>query len=93
MERKVGIRRLRDELTRHMEQVRRGARITITDRGKPVALLLPYPESSRSEQSERLRALLSSGHIAPAERRFLAHPPSVKGRGALASDLISEGRR
>jgi prevent-host-death family protein len=93
MERKVGIRKLRDELTRHLGQVRRGARITVTDRGQPVALLLPYTKDSRSERAERLRALLSSEHIAPAEKQFLTHLPLVKGRGPLPSDLISEGRR
>jgi antitoxin (DNA-binding transcriptional repressor) of toxin-antitoxin stability system len=90
MERKVGIRKLRDELTRHLGQVRCGARITITDRGQPVAMLSPYTEDSRSE---RLRALLSSDHIAPAGKQFLIRPRLVKGRGRLPSDLVSEGRR
>ena len=93
MERRVGIRKLRDELTRHLEQVRRGARITITDRGQPVAMLSPYTQDSQSERAERLRALLSSEHIAPAGKQFLTRPPLVKGRGRLPSDLVSEGRR
>ena len=93
MEKRVGIRKLRDGLTRHLGQVRRGARITITDRGQPVALLLPYERDIRSERAERLRTLLSSGHIAPAEKQLLSNPPLVKGRGPLPSNLISEGRR
>lgn len=93
MEKKVGIRKLRDKLTRHLGQVRRGASITITDRGEPVALLLPYAQDIRSERAERLRKLLSSGHIAPAERKFLSCPPLAKGRGTLPSHLIIEGRR
>ena len=93
MERRVGIRKLRDELTRHLGQVRRGARITITDRGQPVAMLSPYAEDLRSEQAGRLRALLSSEHIAPAGKQFLTRPPLVKGRGRLPSELVSEGRR
>ena len=93
MERKVGIRKLRDELTRHLGHVRRGGSITITDRGRPVAILSPYPEDSRSERAGRLRALLSSEHIAPAGKQFLTRLPLVKGRGRLPSDLVSEGRR
>jgi prevent-host-death family protein len=90
VESRVGIRKLRDELTRQLGYVRRGARITVTDRGRPVALLLPYAED---RPSEKLRNLLSSGHIALAERQFLAQPPLIRGKGALPSDLISEGRR
>jgi prevent-host-death family protein len=93
MERGVGVRKFRDELTRHLGRVRRGSRIVITDRGKPVAVLMPYGHDERSNREERLRALLVGGHVAPAERPFLANPPLVKGRGPLASDLISEDRR
>jgi prevent-host-death family protein len=42
----IGIRKLRDELTRHLGRVRRGTRIVVTDRGKPVAVLMPYVTSA-----------------------------------------------
>lgn len=93
MERAVGIRKLRDELTRHLGRVRRGTRIVITDRGRPVALLMPYGRGGRSSRTERLGMLLSGGHVMPAEKQFLAVPPLAKGRGPLLSDLISESRR
>ncbi len=38
----VGIRKLRDELTQQIARVRRGKRLVVTDRGKPVAVLMPY---------------------------------------------------
>ena len=93
MEKTVGIRRLRDRLTQYLGGVRRGGRIVITDRGCPVALLLPYPADEDSERQDRLKAVLSSGHVLPAEKRFLARPPLIQGRGPLPSDLIGEGRR
>ncbi len=93
MEKALGIRKLRDELTRHLGRVRRGARIVITDRGQPVALLLPYGQADKSSQEARLGSLLSGGHVTPAERRFLADPPLAKGRGPLLSCLVSEDRR
>jgi prevent-host-death family protein len=93
MEKTVGIRRLRDRLTLYLGSVRRGGRVVITDRGRPIALLLPYPEDEDSASRDRLRAVLAGGHILPAEKRFLAHPPLIKGQGSLPSDLISEGRR
>lgn len=89
----VGIRKLRDELTRHIGRVRRGKRLVVTDRGKPVAVLMPYSQDDLSSREDRLRALLAGGHVAPAERPFSANPPLVKGRGTLASDLIGEDRR
>ncbi len=89
----IGIRKLRHELTRHLGRLRRGKRIVITDRGKPVAMLMPYRQDKEARQQDRLQEVLAGGHVAPAERPFLVHPPLIKGSGPLASHLISEGRR
>ena len=46
--RKAGIRQARQDLSTLIEEVRKGAEIVITDRGRPVARLVPYaPESSK----------------------------------------------
>ncbi|HSB79716.1 MAG TPA: type II toxin-antitoxin system prevent-host-death family antitoxin [Candidatus Methylomirabilis sp.] len=93
MQEAVGIRKLRDELTRYLGRVRRGKRLVVTDRGKPVAVLMPYSHAEKSSQAERVRAILAGGHVVAAERPFKTRPPLVKGRGPLASDLIIEDRR
>ena len=93
LERDVGIRRLRDGLTRYLGRVRRGERLVITDRGQPVAVLLPYRRGRARGAIERLGALLVSGHVSPAERSFLKRPPLVRGRGRRPSELIAEDRR
>lgn len=93
MQEAVGIRQLRDELTRHLGRVRRGKRIVVTDRGKPVAVLMPYRQDKKERQQDRLREVLAGGHVAAAERPFLVNPPLVKGRGPLPSDQISDDRR
>ncbi len=93
MEKAIGIRRLRDELTRHLGRVRRGGRLVITHRGQPVALLLPYGRRAQSSGTRRLEALLSGGHVLPAERQFLSEPPLAKGRGPLLSEIVRENRR
>jgi prevent-host-death family protein len=93
MQEAVGIRKLRDELTRQLGRVRRGKRLIVTDRGKPVAVLIPYGQDEQSSREARLRALLAGGHVAPAQRPFSANPPLVKGCGPLASDLIGRDRR
>jgi prevent-host-death family protein len=92
MERAVGIRKLRDELTRHLGHVRRGGRIVITDRGRAVAVILPLSDRKESN-GERLRAVLTGGHVTPAERPFRASVPVVRGRGRNLSELVREGRR
>lgn len=93
MEHKIGVRKLRDGLTRYLGRVRRGQRLVVTDRGQPVALLLPYRRSQARTAAERLGALLASGHVSPAERPFLRRPPLVRGRGRRPSELIVAERR
>jgi prevent-host-death family protein len=94
MEKKgIGVRALRDGLTRHLARVRRGTRILITDRGTPIAVLAPYKKGERGEGSARLAAVLSSGHVHPAARPFRPDPPLVRGHGKPASQILSEDRR
>ena len=93
MQTTVGIRALRDGLTRYLGRVRRGARVVITDRGEPVALLIPYRSRGDTALEERLAALYASGHVIPAQRRFLKNPPLVRGGGRPMSELLSEDRR
>ena len=93
MEKGIGVRALRDGLTRHLARVRRGARLLITDRGTPIAVLAPYADGERGESSARLAAVLSSGHVNPAARPFRPDPALVRGRGKPASEILSEDRR
>ena len=94
MEGGVGIRAFRDRLTRYVARVRRGRRVVVTDRGKPVAVLVPYKGAGESPQAEaRLAKLLSSGHVSPAERPFDTRFTPVRGRGTPASRIIVESRR
>lgn len=46
----VGVRKLRDGLSRHLVAVRGGEEITVTDHGKPVARLVPYDAESGLEK-------------------------------------------
>ena len=93
MEKGIGVRALRDGLTRHLARVRRGARLLITDRGTPIAVIAPYRERARAESSARLAAVLSSGHVHPAARPFRPDPPMVRGHGKPPSEIVSEDRR
>lgn len=46
----IGIRVLRDGLSRHLATVREGYTITVTDHGRPVARILPVDVPTKLEQ-------------------------------------------
>lgn len=51
--RRIGIRELRQQASRHLRDVEAGETIEVTDRGRPVALLVPVP---KEDPLERLAA-------------------------------------
>ena len=89
----VGVRELRDGLTRHLQRVRRGGRVVVSSRGTPIAVLIPYRDGDGPSWADRLTTLLQSSHVRPAERPFLRRPPLVRGHGRPASKLIVEDRQ
>ena len=82
----IGIRELRDGLSKHLAQVRGGATVTVTDHGRPIARIVPVHGLS---PLERLRA---EGRVRPAARRKQSAPEPVTGSGT-ASDLVDDQRR
>ena len=93
MEGPVGIRLFRDRLTGYVARVRRGHRVVVTDRGQPVAVLVPYRVGEAGSTEARLAALFASGHVTRAERSFKKRLVPVKGRGELASGILVKDRR
>ena len=57
----VGIRLLKQNASAVVAEAAAGTTITITDRGRPVALLTPIPESA-------LQGILAAGQGRPAKR-------------------------
>lgn len=57
---RVGVRELRQRASELLRLVEQGDTVEITDRGRPVALLTPWPEGSPLEQLRR------TGEVAPA---------------------------
>ncbi len=82
----VGIRELRDNLSRHLAAVRQGHTVTVTDHGHPVARIVPVDEPTRLEQ------LRAEGRVRPAIRRKGSAPDPVDA-GAVVSDLLDDQRR
>ena len=82
----VGVRELRDGLSRHLAQVRAGATVTVTDHGRPVARIVP------ADGPDVLERLVSEGRVRPAQAQRRRLPKPVIASGAV-SDLVGEQRR
>lgn len=84
----VGIRELRDHLSAWLEAVASGREITVTDRGRPVARIVPVTGRSKLEQ------LIAEGKVRPP----LRPPEPARARPAIpvegsVSDLVIEQRK
>jgi prevent-host-death family protein len=85
----VGVRELKSQLSQCLRRVRAGERLTITDRGRAIAELVPK-ESPAS--LDWLHAMVAEGraHWAGGKPTGLARP--IKSRGNPASQMVIEDR-
>jgi prevent-host-death family protein len=85
----VGIRELRQRASELLRRVEAGETIQVTDRGRPVAVLSPLPES---EPLQRLRV---SGEVVPASGALEDLPAPIRlERGQeLPSAILARLRR
>jgi prevent-host-death family protein len=90
--RTTGIRNLKDNLSRYIARAAAGDRVVITDRGRPVAELVPPAKTFkyRSRHDE----LVASGVIRPALEAGdpFADWPTIKLPKGTAAALIDEDR-
>ena len=83
----VGIRELRNHLSRYLDEVRNGEEIVVTDRGRAVARLVPLSGERKIDR------LIAEGRVTPAENRGpRTVPKPVPFRGSV-SDLLRDERR
>ena len=83
----VGIRELRDHLSRYLNAVREGEEVTVTDHGKAVARLVPL------ERPRRLDRLIAEGLVTPAQGpKPKRSGRRIKAKGTV-SDLVAEQRQ
>ena len=82
----VGVRELRNHLSRYLDRVRDGDEVVVTDRGRAIARVVPV-------SGERiLDRLIAQGIVTPARRPKRRAAKPVKGEGTV-SDLVGEQRR
>lgn len=82
----IGIRELRNSLSRHLADVREGNEIIVTDHGTPIARIVAIGHESGLEAL--VRAGIAKRPTGP--RRPLPEPVQAAG---TVSDLVSEQRR
>ena len=84
----VGIRELKNSLSKYIDRVRAGEEVIVTDRGRPVARL-----SAMDAADDRLADLVAAGVVrAPASRKRHVPEHRIKAK-APVSDLVAEQRR
>ncbi len=91
--RTVGSRELKNRLGRYLGLVGKGETIIVTDRGKPVARLVPPASETDKALSldDLLKRLESEGHLRRGTRKFRSFKP-IPTRGKPASQMILEDR-
>ena len=91
----VGLRDLKNNLSRHLQRVRQGKRLIVTDRGKSIAVIAPAP-SDRRPAGRGMDLAARERRESHMERRQAAgvggKPPAVAERPTL-SDMVIEDRR
>jgi prevent-host-death family protein len=70
---RVGVREIRQNISVYLRRVELGEAFTVTDHGRPVALLTPLPRDD-----DPLAALIAAGKVIPARRRLEDLPPPIK---------------
>lgn len=82
----VGVRELRNNLSRFLERVQAGEEVVVTDRGRVVARVVP------ASGERALDRLIARGLVTPARARKGAAPRPITIAGTV-SDLVGEQRR
>jgi len=68
----IGIRALKQNASAVVSRVAQGEGVTVTDRGRPVARLVPLASSP-------LQTLIDAGEVRPARRSLRDLPPPLAG--------------
>ena len=88
-QRRVGVRELRQNLTRYLRRVKTGETLEVTEHGQPVAVLAPLPPANESA----IDRLIREGRARPAKGDLLDLGPPLKLEGGPSlSEILAEQR-
>lgn len=83
----VGVRELKNRLSEYLDRVQSGERLVVSERGRPVAVILPAGIDPRLEELLRDRVVRWDG----GKPRGSSRAPKIK--GPTVTQAVIEGRR
>ena len=86
----IGIRELKENLSRYMKKVKAGERIIVTDRKKEVAIIIPL---EKKDKEEKIFQLTQRGIACWSGGKPTGMPSRIASRGKSVSDAVIEDRR
>ncbi len=90
----VGVRELKNRLTRYLLRTKQGEKIVVTERGKPIALLMPIKAVPRTSSLDAcLARLAAQGRLSLPTRKPLRRFRPVEIGGRPLSRIVIEDRR
>jgi len=84
----VGVRDLKNNLSRYLDQVEAGVEVVVTDRGRPIARLNGIDDVPR----DKLAALIEAGLVRPPTSKARRRPVPLSADGSV-SELVAEQRQ
>lgn len=90
----VSVRNLKTNLTRYLREIESGTQITVTRRGKPVAVISPLVETDEQRLDRKLTELEARGVL----RKGIGKPMipdlgiKLRGEGPTLSEMVIEDR-
>jgi prevent-host-death family protein len=83
----VGVAELRQNLSVYLRRVKKGERLVVTDRNRPVAELGPAPSTGPD-----LDRLIAEGRVSAPRRSGLPEPLELKGNPKALSKALDDVR-
>lgn len=66
---KLGLREANQQFSRAIRAVRAGSEVVLTERGRPIAVIVPFRDKGEDPQATALQAMADAGLIRPASRK------------------------
>lgn len=92
----VGVRELKDHLTRYLTLIKMGENVVVTDRGNPIAIMhaLDKTETTASPE-QKLASLANRGMIrlGSGKKKLDLSTKAVTVKGKPLSEIVIEDRR
>lgn len=89
----VGSKQLKNRLGAYLRLVRQGNAVQITDRGRPIACIIPAQSEVASEEADTLARLVAQGLVRPGSGRFTRGKATKLKPGPTVLEMLDEERR